>query len=303
MTDQQLLLLQPFIDYLKFEKRYSKHTVRSYQDDLAQFLDYLQISFGSLEWKEVSASIIRSWMASMKETGITSRTIRRKISTLRSFFKYQVKTGALEISPVTQVTVPKMSKRLPAFVQETDMAQLLSSIRFSEDWKGYNAKMLFNLFYATGMRLSELIQMQPTQVDHSKGQLRILGKGNKERIIPVHPQLIALIEEYEQAKKKEFEKPDSFLLVTEKGKKLYPKYAYLIVNHYLSEIKTLEKKSPHILRHSFATHLTNHGASLNAVKELLGHSSLASTQVYTHNTIEKLKEVYKKAHPKEQDKH
>lgn len=303
MTDQQLLLLQPFIDYLKFEKRYSKHTVRSYQDDLVQFLDYLHIQFGSLEWKEVSASIIRSWMASMKEAGITSRTIRRKISTLRSFYKYQVRTGSLEISPVSQVTVPKMSKRLPAFVQETDMAELLASIRFSEDWKGYNARMLFNLFYATGMRLSELIQMQPTQVDHSKSQLRILGKGNKERIIPVHPQLIALIDEYEKAKKKEFETTDPFLLVTEKGKKLYPKYAYLIVNHYLSEIKTLEKKSPHILRHSFATHLTNHGASLNAVKELLGHSSLASTQVYTHNTIEKLKEVYKKAHPKEQDKH
>lgn len=303
MTDQQLLLLQPFLDYLKFEKRYSRHTVRSYQDDLVQFLDFLQITFGGVEWKDVSASIVRSWMASQKEGGMTSRSIRRKISTLRSFFKYQVRTGALEISPVTQVTVPKMSKRLPGFVQETDMAQLLESIRFSEDWKGYNAKLLFNLFYATGMRLSELIQMQPGQVDHSKGQLRILGKGNKERIIPVSPQLIALVKEYEQEKKKQFEKADPYLLVTEKGKKMYPKYAYLIVNHYLSEIKTLEKKSPHILRHSFATHLTNHGASLNAVKELLGHSSLASTQVYTHNTIEKLKEVYKKAHPKEQDKH
>lgn len=300
MTDQQLLLLQPFLDYLKFEKRYSRHTVRSYQDDLTQFLNFLQQTFGSMEWKDVSASIVRSWMASLKEAGISSRSIRRKISSLRSFYKYQVRTGIVDQSPVTQVTVPKIGKRLPGFVQEADLARLLESIRFSEDWKGLNARLLFNLFYSTGMRLSELIQLQSLQIDQVKKQVRILGKGNKERIVPVSDQIVALVKEYEQAKKKRFETTEPFLLVTDKGKKLYPKYAYLIVNHYLGEIKTLEKKSPHILRHSFATHLTNHGASLNAVKELLGHSSLASTQVYTHNTIEKLKEVYKKAHPKEQ---
>jgi len=293
-------LVQPFIDYLKFEKRYSPHTVRSYQDDLIQFFQFLNKTFGDVSLNEIISSYVRSWLASLKEEELTARSINRKLSTLKSFFKYQVRTGELQQTPMTNVIAPKASKRLPSFIPETDLAALLYTLRFTEDWKGLNAKMLLSLFYFTGMRLSELINLKESQIDKSKRVIKILGKGNKERIVPISPELIKMIDEYIDAKKKVYESPEEFLLVTEKGKRMYPKYAYLLTRQYLATIKTLEKKSPHTLRHTFATHLTNHGANLNAVKELLGHASLASTQVYTHNTIEKLKEVYKKAHPKEQ---
>jgi integrase/recombinase XerC len=293
-------LVQPFIDYLKFEKRYSPHTVRSYQDDLIQFFQFLNKTFGDVSLNEIISSYVRSWLASLKEEELTARSINRKLSTLKSFFKYQVRTGELQQTPMTNVIAPKASKRLPSFIPETDLAALLYTLRFTEDWKGLNAKMLLSLFYFTGMRLSELINLKERQIDKSKRVIKILGKGNKERIVPISPELIKMIDEYIDAKKKVYESPEEFLLVTEKGKRMYPKYAYLLTRQYLATIKTLEKKSPHTLRHTFATHLTNHGANLNAVKELLGHASLASTQVYTHNTIEKLKEVYKKAHPKEQ---
>ena len=293
-------LVQPFIDYLKFEKRYSPHTVRSYQDDLIQFFQFLNKTFGDVSLNEIISSYVRSWLASLKEEELTARSINRKLSTLKSFFKYQVRTGELQQTPMSNVIAPKASKRLPSFIPETDLAALLYTLRFTEDWKGLNAKMLLSLFYFTGMRLSELINLKERQIDKSKRVIKILGKGNKERIVPISPELIKMIDEYIDAKKKVYESPEEFLLVTEKGKRMYPKYAYLLTRQYLATIKTLEKKSPHTLRHTFATHLTNHGANLNAVKELLGHASLASTQVYTHNTIEKLKEVYKKAHPKEQ---
>lgn len=295
-------ILQQFIDFLKFEKRYSLHTVRSYHDDLTQFFTYLNNNFGELSINEISSSFVRSWLASLKEAKLTSRSINRKLSSLKSFFKYQVRIGLLEQTPMGNVLAPKAGKRLPVIVTEKDIRSLLHSIRFTEDWKGLNAKMLLNLFYCTGMRLSELINLKEKHVDVSKKVIKILGKGNKERVVPVSGDLLNLLYEYKNSSKEKIESREDYLLVTEKGKKMYPKYAYLLVNKYLSEIKTLEKKSPHILRHSFATHLTNHGASLNAVKELLGHSSLASTQIYTHNTIEKLKQVYKMAHPKEQHK-
>lgn len=292
--------VQSFIDYLRFEKRYSAHTVRSYQDDLGQFTGYLLDQFSIQTIEEVNASLIRSWLASLREKDISPRTINRKISTLKSFFKYQLRTGRLLQTPMTNIISPKSGKRLPSFVKEDDLGQLLQALRFPEDWKGLNARMLITMFYCTGMRLSELIQLKPQQVDTSKKVIKILGKGNKERIVPVSPELITLIGMYESEKKALYDGSAETLLVTEKGRKMYPKYAYLLVKQYLADIKTLEKKSPHVLRHSFATHLTNHGASLNAVKELLGHASLASTQVYTHTTIEKLKEVYKNAHPREQ---
>lgn len=292
--------LQSFIDYLRFEKRYSVHTVRSYHDDLLQFFHFLASQFGTGTLKEISSSAIRSWLASLKEEGLNSRSINRKISTLKSFFKYQIRLGELEHTPMSTIISPKAGKRLPSFVSEPDLDKLRSALEAaSEDWTGLNARMLLNLFYATGMRLSELIGLKEKQIDFSKQVIKILGKGNKERIVPVSDELISMIQTYQQSKRAAFEQQVDYLLVTEKGKKLYPKYAYLLVKKYLSEIKTLERKSPHVLRHSFATHLTNNGASLNAVKELLGHSSLASTQVYTHNSIEKLKEVYKKAHPGE----
>jgi integrase/recombinase XerC len=197
------------------------------------------------------------------------------------------------------VIAPKIPKRLPVFIKENETKELLQTLSgSSEDWKTLNAKMLLTLFYTTGMRLNELISLKEKHLDLGRSQIKVLGKGNKERIIPVSREVIENIRNYQQAKKKEFEKQEDVLLVTEKGKKMYPKYAYLLVNKYLGAASTLDKKSPHVLRHTFATHLMNSGADLNAVKELLGHSSLASTQVYMHTTIEKLKDVYKKAHPK-----
>lgn len=292
--------IQSFIDYLKFEKRYSAHTIRSYHDDLIQFSVFLDTQFGNVNLKEISQSLIRSWLASLKENDVTARTINRKISTLKSFFKFQLKQGQIENTPMFNVHAPKISKRLPVFIKEKELADLTKALETNtEDWDSLNTKMLITIFYATGMRLSEVINLREKQVDFSRKQLKVLGKGNKERIIPAGPDLLDTIKKYTSEKRRNFEKTDDVLLVTPKGKKLYPKYAYNLVRNILSEeIKTLDRKSPHVLRHTFATHLMNNGANLDAVKELLGHASLASTQVYTHNTIEKLKNVYKKAHPK-----
>ena len=292
--------IQSFLDYLKFEKRYSAHTIRSYQDDLAQFFTFLQTQFGKTALKNISHSYVRSWLASLKEQDLTARSINRKISTLKSFFKFLLKHDVILHTPMANVISPKTRKRLPAFIKQDDITGLLAAMKNNtEDWDGFNTKMLFTLFYSTGMRLSELINLKENQVDFYRTQIKVLGKGNKERIIPVNIEIINIIKEYVQLKKKNFEKTDNALLVTKKGMKLYPRYAYKLVRDILSkEIKTLDKQSPHVLRHTFATHLMNNGANLNAVKELLGHSSLATTQVYTHNTIDKLKDVYKKAHPK-----
>lgn len=299
MPEQLKPNIRSFLDYLKYEKRYSLHTLVSYQTDLDAFFNFLQQTFGDLSIEKISHNAIRSWLAALKEHGLAARSINRKISTLKSFFKYHLKTGKLKVSPMTKVISPKTGKRLPVFVNEADTEQIIHALNQSTDnWKLLNAKMLISIFYETGMRLSELINLKEKQVDFSRSHIKALGKGNKERIIPVGKEIIATIKEYIGMKKKEIGNAEDFLLVTEKGKKIYPKYAYLLVNQFLGQISTLDKKSPHVLRHTFATHLMNNGADLNAVKELLGHSSLASTQVYTHNTIEKLKEVHKKSHPK-----
>lgn len=292
-------VIQNFIDYLKYQKRYSVHTVRSYQDDLTQLFDFLEFQFGKLTISEITHHYIRSWLAAMKENGISSKSINRKISSLKSFFKYMVRTGNIEQTPMAKVIAPKVGKRLPDFIKVEDANKLIDSLKNTDDWKGLNTKMLITLFYNTGMRLSELINLREDQIDFQRKQIKVLGKGNKERIIPVNPNILSEIREYMALKGKEFGTKVPNLLVTHKGEKMYPKYPYLIVRDFLSrEVKTITKKSPHVLRHSFATHLSNNGADLNAIKELLGHSSLASTQVYTHNTIEKLKNVYKNAHPK-----
>lgn len=292
-------IISSFLDYLQFEKRYSQHTVRSYQDDLTQFLDYLTSNFGQTAVAEINSSMVRTWMASLKDEKLTSKTINRKASSLKSFFKYQLKLGTIESTPMTNVSTPKIGKRLPSFVMEDDMNSLLKEIAFPDDWDGKTTQLLIEVFYATGIRLSELVNLKEKNINNGSSSIKVLGKGNKERIIPVNKQLIANLNGYEKDKRKVFENFDNeYLFVTPKGKKLYTKYVYLRVKSYLSQVTTLQKKSPHILRHTFATHLTNHGADLNAIKELLGHSSLASTQVYTHNSIEKLKEAYKKAHPK-----
>lgn len=291
--------IQPFVEYLKFEKRYSLHTVTAYQADLNEFLGFVNGQFGETDLLTINHVIVRSWLALLKEQGLSAKSLNRKISTLKSFFKYLLKSGVIDINPMAKVISPKIGKRLPVFVKEEDAQILLESLGSStENWRSLNARMIITIFYATGMRLSELINLKEKQVDFARSQIKVLGKGNKERIIPINDELADRIKEYQQLKREQFETLEEVLLVSEKGKKLYPKYAYLIVNQHLGRSSTLDKKSPHVLRHSFATHLMNNGADLNAVKELLGHSSLAATQVYTHNTIEKLKDIHKKAHPK-----
>ena len=291
--------IQSFLDYLRYDKRYSAHTLISYQTDLIDFFDFLETQFEKTSLKNINHNFIRSWLASLKNKGLIAKSLNRKISSLKSFFKYQLKTGAIEATPMANVISPKISKRLPVFVRENETKKLVESLSQStEDWKTLNARMLITIFYSTGMRLNELITLKEKQIDFSRAQIKVLGKGNKERMIPLSKEVVKVIRDYQQLKKKDFEHADNFLLVTGKGKKIYPKYAYLLVNKFLGETNTLDKKSPHVLRHTFATHLMNNGADLNAVKELLGHSSLASTQVYTHNSIEKLKNVHKKAHPK-----
>ncbi len=291
---------QSFIEYLKFEKRYSQHTIRSYQDDLTFFFDYLILTFGEVAVPEIKATFIRSWLAKQKEEGASAKTLNRRISTLRSFFKYQLRQQVITVSPMTTIVTPKQSKRLPSYVEQKDTELLFRHVEFPDTWEGHMNKMILELLYCSGMRLSELIALKETQADLIKGNLKILGKGNKERLVPLSDEMKANLKIYLQQKAQQFsgQEPDAYLLVNEKGKKLYPKYVQVVVKKYLSLITTIEKKSPHVLRHTFATHLMNNGAELNAVKELLGHSSLAATQIYTHNSIEKLKDIHKKAHPK-----
>jgi len=291
--------IRSFIDHLKFEKRYSAHTVRSYQDDLEAFCRYVRDEFGEMALKGVSPAIVRSWLASMKDGGLSSRSVTRKISTLRSWYKHLIRIGEVEQSPMGAILSLKMSKRLPVYVEQGDMAILFDEVRFPDDCEGWTDRLLLAILYYTGMRLSELVGLKEGGVDSGNRTIKVLGKGNKERVIPVNGVLAAAIEEYAGKKRAELEAPDTeFLLVSRKGKKLYPKYVYRVVHDYLAQITTIGQKSPHVLRHTFATHLMNAGAELNSVKELLGHASLAATQVYTHNTIEKLKDIYKRAHPK-----
>ena len=288
-----------FSDHLKFEKRYSAHTVRSYHDDLTQFNDYLETQFGGMKLRDISAPVVRSWLASMKQHKMTARTITRKISTLKSFYKFMMRSGVLAKSPMTGIVSPKPAKKLPSYVEEKQLKTLFRDVEFEDDWNGYTAKVAIRMLYQLGIRLSELVNCREAQVDHANRQVKILGKGNKERIIPVGKELLKLLKDYAGKKRQVFEQPEkTYLLVTGKGKKLYPKYIYRLTHDYLELVTTIEKKSPHVLRHSFATHLMNNGAELNAVKDLLGHASLAATQVYTHNTIEKLRNVHKRAHPR-----
>jgi integrase/recombinase XerC len=328
--------IQPFLRYLESEKRYSENTLIAYQTDIKAFFDFLceldenkkkdnnetnddetdenetnnnetdesVIQDGKIILKNISYTSIRAWMVRLNEgygkhDPIIPRSINRKISSLKSFFKFHISEGNLTLNPMNKIISPKMKKRLPVFIKEADISNLSNSLNVAtENWKSLNAAMIISLFYATGMRRSELIHLKDTDIDFSRRQIKVFGKGNKERNIPITLETIEQIKNYQQLKYKEFGSNEPELLLTEKGKKLYPKYVYLLVKKYLSTIPTLDKKSPHVLRHSFATHLMNNGAEINAVKELLGHSSLAATQVYMHNTIEKLKEVYQKAHPK-----
>jgi integrase/recombinase XerC len=291
--------LEDFISYLQFEKRYSLHTIGSYRSDLQFFFEYLQLQYGTADPMEVRPTMIRSWLASLKEKGDSARSINRRISTLKSFFKYLLKKERLSASPMTTIVSPKVKKRLPVYVEQTDMNTLFQYVEFPEGWEGMLHRMILVFFYATGMRLSELTTLKDRQVDLALMQVKILGKGNKERVVPFSPELKGGIEQYKSMRRELFG-PDNgeYFFINSKGRSLSSRSVQLLIKKYLSYTTTLEKKSPHVLRHTFATHLMNNGAELNAVKELLGHSSLAATQIYTHNTIEKLKDVYRKAHPK-----
>ncbi len=296
-TNTRYTDVNAFLSFLQFEKRYSLHTITAYSNDLVQFFDFIETQYDKVALEQITGSMVRTWLAGMKETEMTGKSLNRKISSLKSFFKYQIRQERLVKSPMETVISPKITKRLPAFVAEQDMEQLLAHLAFAEGWKGYTEKMVIQLFYATGMRLSELILCKESQLDLGKSVIKVLGKGNKERIIPISKNLSQELANYIQ-EKPEAANGNPHVFVTEKGKSLQPRAVYSFVKFYLSQVTTLQKKSPHVLRHSFATHLMNNGADLNAVKELLGHASLAATQVYTHNTIAKLKEVFAKAHPK-----
>jgi integrase/recombinase XerC len=291
--------IDQFLRYLQFEKRLSKHTLLAYHEDLDQFFQYLNLEYDGHAVQAAKATMIRSWLAGLRDQQYHAKSLVRKISALKSFYKYQLRMGYLDTSPMAQIVSPKLGKRLPSFVREAEMKPLLDRSIYPEGWRGETAFLLVSLFYQTGMRLSELVELKESQLSLSQLQVKVLGKGNKERVIPIQDSLANQISFYVQEKRRLFEQPDTtYVLIGEKGRKLYPRFAYQVVHDYLSQVTTLQQRSPHILRHSFATHLTNQGADLNAIKELLGHSSLAATQVYTHNSIEKLKDAYKKAHPK-----
>ena len=291
-------IIQPFIDYLKFEKRYSRHTVIAYENDLISFFDFIETTYGSMPLEQITHIFIRSWLASLKDDEMKAKSINRKISSLKSFFKYQIRTGHLKQTPMSKVISPKNEKRLPAFVPDTDIEKLFQAIANPTNWKQKTTRLMVLIFYSTGMRLSEVINIRDSDVNEAGSSLKILGKGNKERIIPISLDLIKEIKAYQQSRINYNILPNGFLLQQDDNRMLQRRSVYTIVNRLLNSSTTIEKKSPHVLRHTFATHLMNNGADLNAVKELLGHSSLASTQVYTHNTIEKLKNIYNKAHPK-----
>jgi integrase/recombinase XerC len=286
-----------FLAYIQYEKRYSPHTVTAYRTDLDQFFGYLQIQYNISDIHEVSHPMIRSWLVYLMEHQVGSRSVNRKLTTLKSFYKFLLREGILDENPMRKITSPKIAKRLPVFVEREKMEMLFNQVTFSEGYPGIRDRLILELFYSTGMRLSELVNLKETDIDFHHDTIKVLGKRNKERLIPFSMKFEFLLKSYLDEKGKAFGDRDD-LFLTDKGRKIYPKLVYRIVNRYIGEVTTMGKKSPHVLRHTFATHLLNNGAELNAVKELLGHASLSATQVYTHNTIEKLKRIYKQAHPK-----
>ena len=283
----------------KFEKRFSAHTLRAYSDDLSTFFQFIKSQFDVEHPSDITPAMIRSWMAALTLQDIQPRSINRKISSLKSFVKFCLVQGVIKTNPIKAIQVLKTKKRLPSYIEEEQIERLLKQVEFPDTISGRAEYLVMTILYHTGIRVSELVNLQEASIDFSRAQIKVLGKGNKERIIPVQNDLLDRIRAYSKEKKAAYSDNDTpQLLLGAKGKPLTSRQAYDIVKKYLSIVTTAEKKSPHILRHSFATHLTGNGAELNAVKELLGHTSLAATQVYTHNSIERLRDIHKKAHPK-----
>lgn len=289
--------IQSFIDYLTFEKKYSKHTITSYQNDLTQFLEFIQIDSQNSDAKEINYQIIRSWISELVENAISPKSINRKLSTLKSFFKYLQRLKMIDNNPMSKLSGPKIPKRLPVFIDEHDMEKLFTNIEFEASINGLRDKLILDLLYQTGIRRSEISSLKEIDIDNQNNTIKVLGKRNKERLIPISIALKRNLNEYISVKQKQNLSND-YLLLNNKGEKMSEQNIYQIVKKYLSLITSIHKKSPHILRHTFATHLLNNGADINAVKDLLGHANLSATQVYTHNTIDKLKKSYKQAHPR-----
>ncbi len=297
-----------FIRYIKFEKRYSKHTVLAYESDLYQFIEFLnnpekQVPVPAITIShpsQVNHFHIRNWMVNLMDQNIIPRSINRKIATLRKYFKFLVQEGEITINPTAKINTPKIPKNLPVIVEDTRLTQMLDENEvFGNDFSGVRDKLIIEMLFGTGMRLSELLGVKETDINIYEGTVKVLGKRNKERIIPINNELKLLLSEFLELKKnQQFYNNSLTLIVTNKGTEAYPKLIYNTVHRYLSYISTQDKKSPHVLRHTFATSLLNNGADLNAIKELLGHANLSATQIYTHNSVERLKSIYKQAHPK-----
>lgn len=292
--------IDQFLKYLSYEKRYSDHTVISYKNDLNQFFTFITAHLSISDVSLVDHTHVRSWIVYLMQDNYASKTVNRKVSTVKSFFKFLKKIGSIKSNPTSKVSAPKLGKRLPKVIREEALNNLLDYEDKSTDHKSLRDRIVIDLLYMTGMRRSELIGLKTKDVNFETNVIKVLGKGNKERLIPVSDELLEKIKLYLKAKVEHFECTDlnESLIVTDKGVSLYPKFVYNLVVRHISKVSTADSRSPHVLRHSFATHMANSGADLNSIKEILGHSSLASTEVYMHNTIERLKTVYQSAHPK-----
>ncbi len=293
---------EAFIHYLKYEKRFSKHTITSYEGDLNQFFAFLSqhIKGQIINFQKIDEHIIRKWIVFLIENNISARSVNRKITTLKTFFKFLLKSNQIESNPLDKVLTPKPEKKLPFFVDQNQMDILLDNYKFTDDFEGARDKLIIEIFYFTGIRLSELTELKMKNINQKECFIKVHGKRDKERIIPYPSHLNQSINQYLNYRKQinTSSNQEEPFFITGKGEKIYTKLVYRIVNKYLDAVTTIEKKSPHILRHTFATHMLNNGADLNAIKEILGHANLSATQVYTHNTFEKLKDIYKQAHPR-----
>jgi len=272
-----------FLNYLQKEKRYSHHTITAYKKDLDQLNAFLEQEF-EISCKNANSQMLRSWLVTLVEIPLQSKSINRKISSIKSFYNYLLREGDIESLPTSKLISPKLQKPLPVFVNSTEMENLEELFSFEDDFSGLRDRLILEVLYSTGMRLSELIGIKDSDINFYEGSLKVLGKRNKERIVPLHQALVDQLKDYLTLKKEQSK--SSFLFVTNHGEKLYPKFVYRKVNYYLSQVTTAQKKSPHILRHTFATHMLNNGADLNTIKEILGHANLSATEVYTHNSIE-----------------
>ncbi len=294
-------MIEPFLTYIALEKNYSKHTVQSYKTDLIAFRDFCATEYDQESLEEVHYPQIRTWIVSLVNQKISNNTINRKISSLKSFFKFLQKIGEVEINPLAKHRTLKVEKKIQVPFSIEEVNKVIENIEQGDDFTSIRNKLIVELFYSTGIRRIELINIKETDVNYYDKTVKVLGKRNKERYVPLLPSVFETLERYLELKR-EISNLVEELFITEKGNKIYETLVYRIINLYFSQVSSKVKKSPHMLRHTFATHLLNGGADLNSVKELLGHSSLASTQVYIHNSLDKIKEVYNKAHPRERQK-